>query len=213
MRIFERSKLLLSMTKILKIHNKKQLMAKKKEETTKPAAKKVAVKKVKKTVAAEKKEKTVAVKKVATKKVTVAKPKEKIAVEKKEKKVVVKKATIKKDATETLKDAVVFGMQEKKADNIVTINLKNIHNSIADYFIICQCESKTQAQAIADSIEEQVYKKTKEDPWHKEGRENSEWILLDYSNIVVHIFLREKRDFYGLEKLWGDAEIKHINGK
>jgi len=101
-------------------------------------------------------------------------------------------------------------MQEKKAEHIVSINLKNITNSVADYFIICQCESKTQANAIADSVEEQVYKKTGESPSHKEGRENAEWILLDYFNVVVHIFLREQREFYGLEKLWGDAEIKQI---
>jgi len=127
------------------------------------------------------------------------------------KKTVTKKTVIKKDKGEQLADNVVFGMQEKKAEDIVTINLKNIKNSIADYFIICHCESRTQAQAIADSVEEQVYKKSGESAWHKEGRENSEWILLDYSNVVVHIFLRDKREFYGLERLWGDAEIKHIN--
>ena len=126
-------------------------------------------------------------------------------------KTVTKKSIVKKDKGEQLADSVVFGMQEKKAEDIVTINLKNIKNSIADYFIICHCESRTQAQAIADSVEEQVYKKSGESAWHKEGRENSEWILLDYSNVVVHIFLRDKREFYGLERLWGDAEIKHIN--
>jgi ribosome-associated protein len=122
-----------------------------------------------------------------------------------------KKSVVKKDKGEQLAESIVFGMQEKKAEDIVTINLKNIKNSIADYFIICHCESRTQAQAIADSVEEQVYKKSGESAWHKEGRENSEWILLDYSNVVVHIFLRDKREFYGLERLWGDAEIKHIN--
>jgi len=122
----------------------------------------------------------------------------------------VKAPVVKKDPLEKLVDAVIYGMQEKKAEKVVTINLKNIKNSVADYFIICQCESKTQAYAIADSVEEQVYKKTGENPAHKEGRENAEWILLDYFNVVVHIFLREQREFYNLERLWGDADIKNI---
>jgi ribosome-associated protein len=141
-----------------------------------------------------------AVKKVATAKVAAKEAPKKI----------VRKPAVKKDATEKLNDSIIYGMQEKKAEQIVTINLKEIKNSVADYFIICQCESKTQANAIADSVEEQVFKKTGESPVHKEGRENSEWILLDYFNVVVHIFLREQREFYGLEKLWGDAEIKQI---
>ena len=165
-----------------------------------------------------KEEKEAPKKKATAKKAVVKKPAAKKNVTKESatkksitKKPATKKAVVKKDKGEQLADSVVFGMQEKKAEDIVTINLKNIKNSIADYFIICHCESRTQAQAIADSVEEQVYKKSGESAWHKEGRENSEWILLDYSNVVVHIFLREKREFYGLERLWGDAEIKHIN--
>jgi|ERR1017187_60447 ribosome-associated protein len=170
-----------------------------KKVVTKSAPKKVAVKKV----AAKK----TAVKKTAVKKVAV---KETVKTVKEAPKKVVKKPAVIKDPTEKLVDAIIFGMQEKKAENIVTINLKDIKNSVTDYFVICHCESKTQANAIADSVEEQVFKKTGESPIHKEGRENSEWILLDFFNVVVHIFLREQREFFNLEKLWGDAVIKQI---
>lgn len=113
--------------------------------------------------------------------------------------------------TEELCDWVVKGMQEKKASDIVVINLKNIKNSIADYFIICTGNSENQVDAITDSVEEIVYKAIQQDPWHKEGKENKEWILLDYVNVVAHIFKKERREFYSLEDLWGDASIVRID--
>jgi ribosome-associated protein len=123
---------------------------------------------------------------------------------------VVKKTIRKINEAENLRDLIVEGMQEKKAKEIVSIDLRNLKNSVADFFIVCHADSKTHTDAIARSVEEYVNKKIGEDPFHKEGQGSSEWILLDYLNVVVHIFQKEKRDYYGIEKLWADAEIKQI---
>jgi len=111
---------------------------------------------------------------------------------------------------EELKDLIVSGMKEKKATNITIIDLKSIKNAVADYFIICTGGSDTQIDAIADSIEEEVYKGLAQNPWRKEGKANKEWILLDYVQVVAHVFKQERRQFYGLEELWGDAKIINI---
>lgn len=107
-----------------------------------------------------------------------------------------------------ISETIVFGIQEKKGNDIVRLDLRNIHSSVADYFIVCHAESSTQVKAIAGSVEEEVYKAFKEDPIRKEGFQNSEWIILDYGDTVVHIFKTEKRAHYGIEDLWGDAEFK-----
>ncbi len=117
----------------------------------------------------------------------------------------------KKEDSLLLAETVVKGMQEKKAEDIVILDLKSIRGAVSDYFVICSGNSDKQVDAIADSVEEQVYKDRAEDPWHREGKENKEWILLDYVNVVVHVFQTEKRKFYGLEELWGDAEIERID--
>ena len=111
---------------------------------------------------------------------------------------------------EQLRDFVVRGMQEKKAQDIVVMDLRNVKNAICDYFVICSGNSDTQIDAISTSIEEEVYKASKQDPWHKEGKLNREWILLDYVDVVAHVFKKERRSFYDLEQLWGDAEIQVI---
>jgi len=123
---------------------------------------------------------------------------------------VVKKSVKVSNETEQLKDNIVLGMQEKKAKEIVCIDLRNLKNAVTDFFIVCHADSKTHIEAIARSVEEYVHTKTKENPLHKEGMTNAEWILLDYSNVVAHIFLKEKRDFFGIERLWADAEIQQI---
>jgi ribosome-associated protein len=125
---------------------------------------------------------------------------------------IAKKAILKVDDAEVLRDAVVEGMQEKKAKEIVCIDLRNIKNAVADFFIICHADSKTHVDTIASSVEEIVFKKRKEEPFHREGYENSEWILLDYLTVVAHVFQKEQREFYGIERLWADAEIKRIAG-
>ncbi|TXK51601.1 ribosome silencing factor [Pontibacter qinzhouensis] len=112
--------------------------------------------------------------------------------------------------SDILADIVVKGMQEKKAADIVVINLKSLKNAVSDYFVIASASSDTQLDAIASSIEEVVFKATRQNPWQTEGRMNKEWILLDYVDVVAHIFLKDKREFYALEELWGDARIEHI---
>lgn len=112
--------------------------------------------------------------------------------------------------SDNLADLVVRGMQDKKASDIVVLNLKHLKNAVADYFVICSASSDTQLDAIARSVEEEVEKSTGQMPWQSEGRQNREWVLLDYVDVVVHVFLRDRRSFYALEELWGDAEISFI---
>lgn len=116
----------------------------------------------------------------------------------------------KKIAKIDLKDAIINGMQEKKANKITVLDLRKLKSAMADYFIICHATSDKQVNAIADSVEEIVRKQTGEKPWHVEGSEQSDWILLDYFDIVVHVFKEEMRDFYAIEELWGDADISVI---
>ena len=110
---------------------------------------------------------------------------------------------------DALAEVVVKGMQEKKAKNIVKINLSEINEAAADFFVICHGDSDTQVKAIADSVTEETRKALGQKPFHREGDENRVWILLDYADVVVHVFQREIRDFYELEELWHDGEFTH----
>ncbi len=114
------------------------------------------------------------------------------------------------EQTSSLLDSIVAGMQDKKAKNITIINLSELENRVCDYFVICDADSNTHVSAIADSVEEVVMKKNSEKPYHTEGHQNSEWILIDYVNIVAHIFLRETREFYNIEALWADGEVTRV---
>lgn len=100
---------------------------------------------------------------------------------------------------------------EKKAVDIKVLDLRKLAD-VTDYFLICSAEVELQARAIADNIIENLKKKGIR-AWHSEGYQNSKWILLDYVDVVVHIFLNETREFYGLERLWGDAKVKEIEEK
>lgn len=113
-------------------------------------------------------------------------------------------------SAENLNKYIVKGIQEKKGTNIVILNLKGIGSAVADYFILCTGNSDTQVDAITNSIEKEVLLGAEENPWHREGLKNREWILLDYVTVVVHIFKDDVRSFYGLEELWGDAEIIEV---
>lgn len=115
-----------------------------------------------------------------------------------------------KEQTMGLLDAIVEGMKEKKAKNITIINLAGIEHRVADYFVICDADSNTHVSAIADTLEDTVLKFTKEKPYHSEGHQNAEWILVDYVNIVAHVFLKETREFYNIEGLWADGEITFV---
>jgi len=112
--------------------------------------------------------------------------------------------------SETLSGVIVKGMQEKKASDIIVMDLRKIKNAVADFFIICSGNSDKQIDAISDSIDAEVFKKFQENPWHTEGKNNKEWMLLDYINVVAHVFRKDRRDFYALERLWGDADITEI---
>ena len=112
--------------------------------------------------------------------------------------------------SEKLTKAIVKGMQEKKATEIVVMDLREVKNAVADFFVICSGNSDKQLEAISDSVDEEVHKALKEKPWHTEGKNNKEWMILDYISVVTHIFRRDRRQFYSLEKLWGDAEITEI---
>jgi len=113
-------------------------------------------------------------------------------------------------STEQLKNLIIYGLQEKKAIDIVIMDLREIKNAVCDFFIVCSGNSDTQTDALKTSVEAEVYKAIGEDPRRIEGQQRREWILMDYFDIVVHIFRKDKRKFYGLEELWGDAEITPI---
>lgn len=113
----------------------------------------------------------------------------------------------KDDAKHVLKQ-VVAAMQDKKAKNIISLDLQKIDDSVAKYFVLCHAPSSTQVNAIYDNVLEFVQKNCATKPFHREGYENSEWILIDYFDIVVHVFREDIRNFYKLEELWGDAVLK-----
>lgn len=110
-------------------------------------------------------------------------------------------------AADMLAEIIVKGMQEKKAKHIVKIDLSKINEAAADYFVICHAESDRQVKAIADSVEEETLKVAKEKPSHREGETHCRWVLLDYLNVVVHIFQKDVRDFYEIEELWHDGKF------
>ncbi|MGB4292169.1 MAG: ribosome silencing factor [Bacteroidales bacterium] len=116
----------------------------------------------------------------------------------------------KPDGTELLLKSVVKGIFEKQGKDVIKIDLRTFENRITDYFIICHGNSVTQVDAITSSVEEMVRKETGEKPSHIEGLENCFWVLLDYIDVVVHIFQEEYRNFYSLESLWADAEIEKL---
>lgn len=115
-----------------------------------------------------------------------------------------------KNAVDLLTESVVRGMQEKKAKDIVILDLRGINGAVSDVFVVCHGDSTTQVDSIARSIEEIVEQECSESPQYTEGRSNSQWVLIDYIGVVAHIFLKDQRDFYGLENLWGDAQITKI---
>lgn len=106
---------------------------------------------------------------------------------------------------------IIKGIDDVKGDDIQLLDLRKIENTVCDYFIICSGSSNTQVNAITGSIQKLVSKELKDKPWHVEGQNNSEWILMDYVNVVVHVFQKQIREFYDIESLWGDAVVTNIN--
>jgi ribosome-associated protein len=113
-------------------------------------------------------------------------------------------------SSESLVDTVVNGIQERKGSKITILDLRNIENMIAEFFVICEGDSNVHVDAVSESVEEIVHKDAGEKPFHVEGKRNAEWVLLDYMNVVVHVFQKEVRKFYSLEDLWADAERKDV---
>ena len=114
------------------------------------------------------------------------------------------------EQTEQLVETIVKGIQEKKGQSIVTANLKGIDGAICSYFVICQGNSPSQVEAITESVGDFARKQLKEKPAHVVGLENAQWVAMDYTDVLVHIFLPDVRDYYDLEHLWEDAKLTYI---
>ncbi|TAF95042.1 MAG: ribosome silencing factor [Cytophagia bacterium] len=113
-------------------------------------------------------------------------------------------------SSKDLAQLIVRGMQEKKAVDITVMDLREIKNAVTDFFVICSGNSDVQIDAIADSVEEETIKTANTRPWQREGKTYKEWILLDYVDVVVHVFKKDRRAYYDLELLWGDAIVTQI---
>ena len=114
--------------------------------------------------------------------------------------------TKKENGTDLLITNIIRGIEEVKGQDIEILDLRDIENTVCDYFIICNGTSNTQVNAIVNSIQKTVSKAIQEKPWHIEGSDNAEWILVDYVHVVVHVFQKHIREFYDIEGLWGDAK-------
>ena len=107
---------------------------------------------------------------------------------------------------------IINAIQDKKGKNIVSLDLRKINEAVADFFIICEAGSHNQVRAIADFVEDEVQNKCEEAPYHHEGHQAMQWVLIDYVNVVVHIMMPEKRKFYKLEEMWSDAILEdHVD--
>ena len=119
----------------------------------------------------------------------------------------------KKSPTQITRSAKIFktiikAIQDKKGENIVSLDLRKLHEASADFFVICEANNTTQLKAIADNIDFEVKSQCDELPYKSEGKTASQWLLIDYINVVVHVMHPESRTFYKLEEMWSDADIK-----
>lgn len=105
---------------------------------------------------------------------------------------------------------IIAGIEEVKGIDINLLDLREIDNTVCDYFVICNGTSNTHVNAIVSSIQKTVSKSIKDKPWHIEGADNAEWVLMDYVNVVVHVFQKHIREFYDIEGLWGDAKVTMV---
>ena len=114
-------------------------------------------------------------------------------------------------STDDLIATIIKGIDDVKGEDIQLLDLRDIENTVCDYFVICTGNSNIQVNAISGSVQKVVSKELKDKPFNVEGQGNSEWVLMDYVNVVVHIFQKHVRDYYDIESLWGDAKITEIN--
>ena len=115
-----------------------------------------------------------------------------------------------KISADQLISVIISGIEDVKGKEINILDLREIENTVCDYFIICEGTSNTQVNAIVNSIQKTVSKTLKDNPWHTEGADNAEWVLIDYVNVVVHVFQKHIREYYDIESLWGDAKTTVI---
>jgi ribosome-associated protein len=113
-------------------------------------------------------------------------------------------------STDQLITLILKGIEDVKGQDINILDLREIENTVCDYFVICNGTSNTQVNAIVNSVQKVVSKESKDKPWHVEGTENAEWVLMDYVNVVVHVFQKHIREYYDIESLWGDAKVTSI---
>ena len=111
-----------------------------------------------------------------------------------------------KSNADELITTILAGIEDVKGKNINILDLREIENTVCDYFIVCEGPTNTQVNAIVNSIQKKVSKEIKDKPWHIEGMDNAEWVLMDYVNVVVHVFQKHIREYYDIESLWGDAK-------
>ncbi len=116
-------------------------------------------------------------------------------------------------SSDELLTLIIKGIEDVKGNDVSILDLRGIENTVCDYFVICTGGSNTQVNAISGSVQKVVSKEVHEKPWHVEGEENGEWVLMDYVSIVVHIFQKHIREYYDIESLWGDAKITQIANK
>ena len=116
-------------------------------------------------------------------------------------------------STDVLLTNIIKGIEEVKGNDIDILDLRAIDTAVCDYFVICNGSSNTQVNAIVNSVQKIVSKEIKDKPWHVEGTDNAEWVLMDYVSIVVHVFQKEIREYYNIEGLWGDAKITSLENK
>ena len=116
----------------------------------------------------------------------------------------------KKSNADELISKIISGVEDVKGNDVSLLDLRDIENTVCSYFIVCSGSSNTHVNAIVSSVQKTVSKELKEKPFHTEGLENSEWVLIDYVNIVVHVFQKPIREYYNIEELWGDAKTTQI---
>ena len=107
--------------------------------------------------------------------------------------------------------SIIAAIQEKKGENLVSLDLRKIPEAVADFFIICEANNQPQIRAITDNVEDKVKRDCDENPYHYEGKQHMQWVLIDYVNVVVHIMMPEQRKFYKLEEMWSDAPMEEHN--
>ncbi len=116
-----------------------------------------------------------------------------------------KKSAVRLTRNSKIIKTIIAAIQEKKGENIISLDLRKINEAVADFFIICEAGNLPQIRAIAENVEEKVREKCDENPYHHEGFQKLQWVLIDYVNVVVHVMLSETRKFYKLEEMWSDS--------